>query len=69
MTSATDEQWVEQLASEVDAARDNLDELVTRLNRKRHAIGGMLPFVLVVVAIAAFAAMGASVWPARLRSI
>ena len=50
---ATDEQTVEQLASEVDAARDRLGELVTRLDRRRQAVGRQVPLVLVFLAIAA----------------
>jgi hypothetical protein len=53
MNPATDEQKVEQLASEVDAARDSLGKLVTRLDRKRHAVGRKLPLALVLLAIAA----------------
>jgi hypothetical protein len=53
MNPATDEQRVEQLASEVDAARDNLDEVVSRLDRKRQTIGRNLPLVLVLLVVAA----------------
>ena len=53
MSSATDEQMVEQLASEVDVARDSLGQLVMRLDRKRHAVGRTVPLVLVLLALAA----------------
>ena len=49
----TDEQTVEQLASQVDAARDRLGALVTRLDRRRQAVGRQVPLVFVFLALAA----------------
>jgi hypothetical protein len=68
MNPATDERNVEQLASEVDAARDNLGELVTRLDRKRRAVGRTVPLVFVLLAIAAIGGSVALAWTIAYRS-
>ena len=50
-TPTTDELRVEQLASEVDAARDNLGMLVMRLDRKRHAVASKVSLASVCLAL------------------
>ncbi len=50
---ASDDLEVERLASEVDAARDKLGHLVSRLDRKRYAMGRKVPLVLLSLAVVA----------------
>jgi|KBSSwiStaDraftv2_1062776.scaffolds.fasta_scaffold220526_3 hypothetical protein len=65
-TPASDDHEIERLASEVDAARDRLGHLVSRLDRKRDAVGRKVPLVLLLAAFALGA--GIAVATARTRS-
>ena len=56
-TPASDDHEIERLASEVDAARDRLGHLVSRLDRKRDAVGRKVPLVLLLAAFAVGAAI------------